>query len=203
MALEPAVYEKLKEGAGRIESRVLVDLDRQMQTILHSQQPEHEKINLYNSILEKVARHKKKTADSKLRATEGRILADFEQQMQNILHSQKPSSEKMLPYNNIFGKSKLYEQKRRTRWVQKKEKLPKKEILKHFQKAKNKKVKRILSGIEEQKNISWNDAGNLVFDGCSIPSSNITELLCSAVVKKEPNIPGWQSFNSVLPWQSF
>ena len=31
-----------------------------MQTILHSQQPEHKKINLYNSILEKVARHEKR-----------------------------------------------------------------------------------------------------------------------------------------------
>ena len=109
----------------------------------------------------------------------------------------------MLLHNNIFGKSKLYEQKRRTRRVQKKEKLPKKEILKHFKKAKNKKMKRILSGIEEQKNISWNDAGNLVLDGCLIPSNNITELLRLAVVKKEPNIPGWQSFDSVLPWQIF
>ena len=60
VALEPAVYEKLKEEAGRIESRVLGDLDRQMQTVLHSQQPEHEKINLYNSILEKAARYEKR-----------------------------------------------------------------------------------------------------------------------------------------------
>ena len=174
-----------------------------MQTILHSQQPEHEKINLYNSILEKAAWYEKKTADVKPQATEDRIIADFEQQMQNILHSQKPPSEKMLLCNNIFGKFKVYEQKRRTRRIQKKEKLPKKEIYKHFKKAKNKKVKRILSGIEEQKHISWNDAGNLVLDGRPIPSSNVTKLLRSAVVKKEPNIPGWQLFDSVLPWESF
>ena len=31
-----------------------------MQTILHSQQPEHEKINLYNSMLEKAAQHEKR-----------------------------------------------------------------------------------------------------------------------------------------------
>ena len=203
VALEPAVFEKLKEGAGRIESRVLCDLYRQMQTILHFQQPKHVKINLYNLILEKAALYEKKTADSKPRATEDRILADFEQQMQNILHSQKPPSKKMLLYNKIFGKSKLYEQKRCTRRVQKKEKLPKKEILKHFKKIKNKKVKRILSEIEEQKNISWNDAENLILDERPISSSNITELLHSAVGKKEPNIPGWQSFDSVLPWQSF
>ena len=107
MALEPAVYEKLKEGAGRIESRVLGDLDRQMQTILHSQQPEHEKINLYYSILQKAVRHEKKTADGKPQATEDRILTDFEQQMQNILHSQKPTSQKMPLYYNVFGKSKV------------------------------------------------------------------------------------------------
>ena len=126
MALEPAMYEKLKEGAGRIESRVLGYLDRQIQTILHSQQPEHEKINFYNSTLQKVVQHEKKTANSKPQATEDRLLVDFEQQMQNILHSQKLPSEKMLLYNNIFGKSKVYEQKQRTRRVQKKEKLPKK-----------------------------------------------------------------------------
>ena len=90
--------KKLKEGAGRIESRVLGDLDRQMQTILHSQQPEHEKINLYNSTLEKAARYEKRLQDGKPQATEDRILADFEQHMQNILHSQKPPGEKMLLY---------------------------------------------------------------------------------------------------------
>ena len=120
------MYEKLKEGAGRIESRVLGYLDRQIQTILHSQQPEHEKINFYNSTLQKVVQHEKKTANSKPQATKDRLLVDFEQQMQNILHSQKLPSEKMLFYNNIFGKSKVYEQKQRTRRVQKKEKLPKK-----------------------------------------------------------------------------
>ena len=84
VALEPAVYKKLKEGVGRIESCVLGGLDRQMQTILHSQQPEHQKNNLYDSILQKAVWHEKKTADGKPQATEDRILADFEQQMQNI-----------------------------------------------------------------------------------------------------------------------
>ena len=203
VALEPSLYIKLKEGAGRIESHVLDDLDRQMQTILHSQQPEHEKINLYNSILKKAAWYKTKTANGKPQATEDQILADFEQKMQNILHSQKPPSEKMLLYNNILGKSKAYKQKRRTRGVQKKEKLSKKEILKHFKKAKNKKVKRILSGIEQQKNISWNDARNLVCDDRSISSSNITELLRSAVVKKKNEYSSVAIVQNVLPCESF
>ena len=138
MALGPAVCEKLKEGARRIESRVLGDLDRQMQTILHSQRPEYEKIKLCNSILQKAPQHEKKAVDGKPQATEDRILTDFEQQMQSILHFQKPPSEKMLLYNSILGKSKVYEQKQRARLVQKKEKLPKKEILKNFEKAKKK-----------------------------------------------------------------
>ena len=102
VALEPAVYEKLKEGAERIESHVLGDLDRQMQTILHSQQPKHEKMNLYNSILRKATQHEKKTAVGKPQATEDRILANFEQQIQNILHSQKPPSKKNASIKQYF-----------------------------------------------------------------------------------------------------
>ena len=123
--------------------------------------------------------------------------------MQDVLKSQKPPHEKISLYNDILRKSGLYEKKRRIRRVQKKEKLPKKEILKHFKKYKNKKVKQILSGIENQKNITWNDAGNLVLDGRAIPSSDITELLGSAVIKKEPTIPGWLTFDKTLPWSSF
>ena len=55
-------------------------------------------------------------------------------------------------------------------------------------------MKQILSGIENQKNIIWNDVGNLVLDECSIPSSNIIKLLRSAVIKKELTIPGWSLF---------
>ena len=78
--------------------------------------------------------------------------------MQAVLKSQNSPHEKILLYNHIFQKSVVYERKRRTRRVQRKEKLPKKEILKHFKKSKNKKVKHILSGIENQKNITWNYA---------------------------------------------
>ena len=43
VVLELRVYKKLKAGAGQIESCVLSDLDRQMETILNSQRPAHEK----------------------------------------------------------------------------------------------------------------------------------------------------------------
>ena len=134
---------------------------------------------------------------------EDQILSDFDRQMQDVLNSQKSPHKKILLYNNILRKSGVYEKKQCTRRVQKKEKLPKKEILKHFKKSKSKKVKQILSGIENQKNITWNDAGNLVLDSRAIPSSNITELLRSAVIKKEPTIPGWSTFDKTLPWTSF
>ena len=59
----------------------------------------------------------------------------------------------MLFYNEILCKSKVYEQKQRARRLQKKEKLPKKEILKHFKQAKNKKVKQISNKIESRHNL--------------------------------------------------
>ena len=203
VVLEPRVYEKLKAGAGQIESRVLSDLDRQMETILNSQRPAHEKIAFYHDALQKSEQLEKKVADGKPQAVEDRILSDFEQQMQAVLKSQKPARQKMQLYNEILRRSKVYEQKRRAKRVQKKEKLPKKEILKHFKKSKNKKVKRILDEIESRHNLDWNSTGNLVLDGRPIPSSNITELLRSAVVKKEPNIPGWSTFDKTLKWKAF
>ena len=145
----------------------------------------------------------KKVADGKPRAVEDRIFPDFEQQMQAVLKSQKPAHQKMLLYNEMLRKSKVYKQKRRARCVQKKEKLSKKEILKHFKKSKNKEMKRILDEIESHHNLDWNSIRNLVLDGRRIPSSNITELLRSAVIKKEPNIPSWSAFDKTLKWKAF
>ena len=203
VALEPQVYEKLKEGVGRVETPILNNLDQEMQVILNSQRPAHEKLRLYDAALRKSEQFEKKTVDVTSQAVEDRILSDFDRQMQDVLNSQKLPHEKIMLYNDILRKSGVYEKKRRARRVQKKDKLAKKEILKHFKKSKSKKVKQILSGIENQKNITWNDAGNLVLDDRAIPSSDITELLRSAVVKKEPTIPGWSTFDKTLPWTSF
>ena len=41
VALEPQVYEKLKEGVGRVETPILNNLDQEMQVILNSQRPAH------------------------------------------------------------------------------------------------------------------------------------------------------------------
>ena len=53
VALEPEVYEKLKKTKGNIETRILSDLDRQMDEILKSPCPDHEKVKLHNQVLQK------------------------------------------------------------------------------------------------------------------------------------------------------
>ena len=120
VVLEPRVYEKLKAGARQTESRILSDLDRQMETILNSQRPAHEKIAFYRDALQKWGQLEKKAADGKPQAVEDRILSDFEQQMQAVLKSQKTARQKMLLYNEILRRPKVYEQKRRAKRVQKK-----------------------------------------------------------------------------------
>ena len=154
VALEPQVYEKLKEGVGGVETPILNNLDQEMQVILNSQRLAHEKLRLYDVALRKSEQFEKKTVDVTPQAVEDRILSDFDRQMQDVLKSQKPPYLKILLYNDILRKFGIYEKKRRARRVQKKEKLPKKEILKHFKKSKSKKVKQILSEIENQKNIT-------------------------------------------------
>ena len=46
VALEPQVYEKLKDGVERMETPILNNLDQEMQAILNSQRPAHEKLRL-------------------------------------------------------------------------------------------------------------------------------------------------------------
>ena len=117
-------YEKLNEGAGRIQTRILNNLNQEMQTISNSQRPAHEKLRLYDAALQKSEQLEKKVADITPQAVEGRILLDFDRKMQAVLKSQKPPHEKILLYNNIFQKSGVYKRRRRARRVQKKKKLP-------------------------------------------------------------------------------
>ena len=78
VALEPQVYEKLKENAGQMETPILNHLDQEMQTILNSQRPAHEKLRLYNAALRKSKQFEKKTVDVTPQAVEDRILSDFD-----------------------------------------------------------------------------------------------------------------------------
>ena len=58
--MEPEVYEKLKEPKGNIETKILSDLDHQMDEILKSLRPDHEKVKLYNQVLQKSQLYEKK-----------------------------------------------------------------------------------------------------------------------------------------------
>ena len=53
IALEPKVYEKLKNKHQVTEKRVLSELDAKMQEILTSNRPDSEKVTLYNEALQK------------------------------------------------------------------------------------------------------------------------------------------------------
>ena len=139
VALEPQVYEKLKEDVGQVETPILNNLDQEMQAILNSQRPAHEKLRLYDAALRKSEQFEKKTVDVTSQAVEDRILSDFDRQMQDVLKSQKSPHEKIMLYNDILRKSGVYEKKRRARRVQKKEKLPKKRDIKTFQKVQEQK----------------------------------------------------------------
>ena len=72
-------------------------------------------------------------------------------------------------------------------------------ILKKFKKKAR--AKKLLSEIKKHKNLSWASEGHLVVDQQLVPSSDIDILLRSAVVKREPSVPGWRKFEGML-WES-
>ena len=53
IALEPEVYEKLKNKHQVTDKKVLSELDAKMQEILTSNRPDSEKLTLYNEALQK------------------------------------------------------------------------------------------------------------------------------------------------------
>ena len=53
IALEPEVYEKLKNKHQVTDKKVLSELDAKMQKILTSNRPDSEKVTLYNEALQK------------------------------------------------------------------------------------------------------------------------------------------------------
>ena len=74
MALQPEVYQKLKQQAesvvpkpahARVETKVLSQLDEEMQQILNSQRSDRENVKLYNSVLQKSKLFRKKCGNHK------------------------------------------------------------------------------------------------------------------------------------------
>ena len=53
IALEPEVYQSLQNKHQPLQTKIVNDLDREMQDILNTNQPESEKVKLYNQALQK------------------------------------------------------------------------------------------------------------------------------------------------------
>ena len=70
--------------------------------------------------------------------------------------------------------------------------LPEKDIVKKVKKRLAR-ANRILEHIKEQKNVDWDSKGRFVPDKELISSSNITDLLNSALHERNFEIPGWKS----------
>ena len=102
-------------------------------------------------------------------------------------------------------KSRFYEKKRhKPKEVILKEKtlpLLEKDIIKKV-KRKPVRAKRILERIKKQDNVDWNSKGQFLQDKQPIPSSNIADLLNSALDQRDSKIPGWKEFDSVVKWKT-
>ena len=81
---------------------------------------------------------------------------------------------------------------------EKKKPTPVKDILRGVKRKKP--AKQILEAIQQSKNAGWDSSDRFVLDGQAIPSSNINELLTSAVKKRNTQLPGWKQFESIT-WQ--
>ena len=132
-------------------------------------------------------------------SVEAKVLFQLDEEMQQILNSQRSDREKVKLYNSVLQKSKLIRKKVRRPQTTLQKPVSENDILKKFKKKAR--VKTLLSEIKKHKNLSWDSEGHLVVDQQPVPSSNIDTLLRSAVVKREPSVPGWREFEGML-WES-
>ena len=88
----------------------------------------------------------------------------------------------------MLQKSELFRKKVRRPQTTLQKPVSENDILKKFKEKAR--VKKLLSEIKKHKNLSWDSEGHLVIDQQLVPSSNIDALLCSALVKREPSVPG-------------
>ena len=130
---------------------------------------------------------------------ETKVLSQLDEEMQQILNSQRSDREKVKLYNNALQKSKLFRKKVLRPQAALQKPISENDILKKFKKKTR--VKKLLSEIKKHKNLSWDSQGHLLLDQQIVPSSQIDTLLRSAVVKREPSIPGWREFEGML-WES-
>ena len=133
------------------------------------------------------------------RSVETKVLSQLDEEMQQILNSQRSDREKVKLYYRVLQKSKLFRKKVRRPQTTLQKPVSENDILKKFKKKAR--VKKLLSEIKKHKNLTWESKGHLVVDQQPVPSSDIDTLLRSAVVKREPSVPGWREFEGML-WES-
>ena len=130
---------------------------------------------------------------------EAKVLSQLDEEMLQILNSQRSDREKVKLYNSVLQKSKLIRKKVRRPQTTLQKPVSENDILKKFKKKAR--VKKLLSEIKKHKNLSCDSEGHLVVDQQPVPSSDIDTLLRSAVVKRKPSLPGWREFEGML-WES-
>ena len=117
----------------------------------------------------------------------------------STVNSQRSDCEKVKLYNSVLQNSKLFRKKVQRPQITLQKPVSENDILKKFKKKAR--VENLLSEIRKHKNLSWDSEGHMVVDQQPVPSSDIDTLLRSAVVKREPSVPGWREFEGML-WES-
>ena len=130
---------------------------------------------------------------------ETKVFFQLDEEMQQILNSQRSDREKVKLYNSVLQKSKLIRKKVSRPQTTLQKPISENDILKTFKKKAR--VKKLLSEIKKHKNPLWDCEGHLVVDQQPVPSSDIDTLLRSAVVKQGLSVPGWREFEGML-WES-
>ena len=129
---------------------------------------------------------------------EKKILSELDTKMQEILNSDLPATEKMQLYNEALQKSKLFQQKTQAK-PKRVEKLSDSAILSKVRKKT--KARQLLKNINEQKNLDFDDKGQILLDERVIPDSDINQILQCVFNKQNLNLTGLRAFEALI-WES-
>ena len=126
---------------------------------------------------------------------EKKILSKLDTKMQEVLNSDLPAAEKMQLYNEALQKSKLFQGKTQTK-SKRVEKLSDSAILSKVRKKT--KPRQLLKNIKEQKNLDFDDKGQILLDKRVIPGSDINEIFQCVLNKQNLDLPGLREFEALL-----
>ena len=101
-------------------------------------------------------------------------------------------------YNEVLQKSKLFQQKTRAK-PKRVEKLSDSAILSKV--GKKTKARQLLKNIKEQKNLDFDNKGQILLHKCVIPGSDINQIFQCVLNKQNLNLPGSHKFEALL-WEN-